>query len=180
MTPEDKDRKKRKHWWDDDSFDGQFDALQRMFEELMKMFSDIDSEDLFGTDSQEQLEEIFEQFQKNPMVWGFSAALGPDGKIRLNPFGNLNPEGPPPVARETREPLIDIMEQDKVVIIIAELPGVKRKELDITVSDYAVTIEVNNPERKYAKTIDLPAPVETESAKIDYNNGILEIEMKKR
>ncbi|MDO8055498.1 MAG: hypothetical protein Q6361_01435, partial [Candidatus Hermodarchaeota archaeon] len=93
MTPEDKDPKKRKHWWDDDSFNDQFDALQRMFEELMKMFSNIDPEDLFGTDSQEQIEEILEQLQKNPMVWGFSAALGSDGKISLNPFGNLNPEG---------------------------------------------------------------------------------------
>jgi len=180
MTSEDKDPKKRKRWWDDDSFTDQFDALQRMFEELMKMFADIDPEDLFGADSQEQIEDILEQFQKNPMVWGFSAALGPDGKIRLNPFGNLNPEGPPPVVRETREPLIDIMEQDDDIIIIAELPGIKRKDLDVKVSDYTVTIEVKNPERKYAKTIDLPAPVDTDSAKMDYNNGILEIELKKR
>ena len=180
MTPEDKDSEKKKRWWDDDSFTNQFDALQRMFEELMKIFSDIDPEDLFGTDSQEQIEEILEQFQKNPMVWGFSAALGPDGKIRLNPFGNLNPEGPPPVVRESREPLIDVMEQENDIIIIAELPGIKRKDLDVAVTDYAVTIQVNTPERKYAKTIDLPAPVVIDSAKIDYNNGILEIEVTKR
>ncbi|MHA2428235.1 MAG: archaeal heat shock protein Hsp20 [Candidatus Hermodarchaeia archaeon] len=180
MTSEDKDKKKRRRWWDDDSFDDQFDALQSMFEELMKMFSDIDPEDLFGTDSQEQIEEILEQFQKNPMVWGFSASLGPDGKIQLNPFGNLNPEGPPPVVSDTREPLIDVMEQDEDIILIAELPGIKEKDLDIAVSDYTVTIQVNNPERKYAKTIDLPAPVQINSAKSNYNNGILEIKIKKR
>jgi HSP20 family protein len=72
------------------------------------------------------------------------------------------------------------MEQENAIIIIAELPGIKRKDLDVAVSDYTVAIQVNTPERKYAKTIDLPAPVDIDSAKIDYNNGILEIEITKR
>ncbi|MFX0169863.1 MAG: archaeal heat shock protein Hsp20 [Candidatus Hodarchaeota archaeon] len=180
MSSEDKDEKRRKRWWDSDSFDDQFEAIQRMFEELMKMFSDIDPEDIFGSDSQNHIEEILDQFQKNPMVWGFSATIGPDGKIRLNPFGNLNTDGASPVVREVREPLIDVMEHDDDIVIIAELPGIKRSEIDVEISDYTVTIQVNNPKRKYAKTLDLPAPVNTDSAKIDYNNGILEIQIKKR
>ncbi len=174
------DRKKRKRWWDEDSYDSQFEAIQHMFEEIMKMFADTNPEDLFGADAQEQLEEMLKHLQKNPMVWGFSAAIGPDGKMRLNPFGNLNPEGAPPVVREEREPLIDVMEQDSDIVIVAELPGVKRKDLDINISDYQITIHVNTPDRKYAKNVDLPAPVDADSAKINYSNGILEIQIKKR
>lgn len=179
MAEED-DRRKRKRWWDDESTDTQFEALQRMFEEIMKMFSDVNPEDMFGPDAQHQLEEIFEQLQKNPMVWGFSAGIGPDGKMRLNPFGNLKPDGAPPVVRDEREPLIDVMEQDDEVIIIAELPGVKQDEIKVKVTDYNVTIQVESTKRKYAKDIDLPAPVNIESVKTSYNNGILEIQLQKR
>ena len=179
MAEED-DRRKRKRWWDDESTDAQFEALQRMFEEIMKMFSDVNPEDMFGPDAQHQLEEILEQLQKNPMVWGFSAGIGPDGKMRLNPFGNLKPNGAPPVVRDEREPLIDVMEQDNNVIIIAELPGVKKDEIKVKVTDYTVTIQVESTDRKYAKELDLPAPVEIETVKTSYNNGILEIQLQKR
>lgn len=178
--PEEDDRRKRKRWWDDESTDAQFEAIQRMFEEIMKMFSDVNPEDMFGPDAQHQLEEIMKQLQKNPMVWGFSAGIGPDGKMRLNPFGNLNPDGAPPVVREKREPLIDVMEEDDKVIIIAELPGVKRSDINVKVTDYKVTIEVESTKRQYAKDIDLPVPVDMRSAKTSYNNGILEIQLQKR
>jgi HSP20 family protein len=179
MAEED-DRRKRKRWWDDESTDAQFEALQRMFEEIMKMFSDINPEDMFGPDAQNQIEEILEQLQKNPMVWGFSAGIGPDGKVRLNPFGNLNPEGAPPVVRNQREPLIDVMEQDTEVIVIAELPGVNQEDINVKVTDYTVTIQVESSKRKYAKTIDLPTPVDATSVNTNYNNGILEIQLQKR
>jgi HSP20 family protein len=180
MPTDDEDSKKRKRWWDDDSFDSQFQAIQRMFQELMKIFEDTDPEDLFGEDAQDRLEEMFEHLQKNPMVWGFSAALGPDGKMRLNPFGNLNPEGAPPVVREEREPLFEVMEQDEEIIIVTELPGVKREDILIKATDYSVIIQVETADRKYAKTIDLPASVETSTLKTSYNNGILEIQIQKR
>ncbi len=179
MSSED-ERKKRKRWWDDESFEGQFEAIQRMFEEIMKMFADSNPEDLFGQDAQSQFEKILKHLQKNPMVWGFSAAIGPDGKIRMNPFGNLKPEGGPPAVREQREPLIDVMEQNDCVVIVAELPGVKREEIDVKTSDYSVTIQVDSANRKYAKQLDLPAAVDISSTQISYNNGILEIQIKKR
>ena len=51
MAEED-DRRKRKRWWDDESTDAQFEALQRMFEEIMKMFSDINPEDTYELSSE--------------------------------------------------------------------------------------------------------------------------------
>lgn len=180
LPTDEEDRKKRKRWWDDDSFDMQFEAIQRMFEEMMKMFADTNPEDLFGTEAQDQFEELLKHLQKNPMVWGFSAAVGPDGKMRLNPFGNLNPEGGPPMVRKEREPLIDIMEQDEDIIIVAELPGITHDDLRVKVSDYSVAIHVDTEDRKYAKDLDLPAPVDPNSTKVNFNNGILEIQIQKR
>jgi HSP20 family protein len=180
LPSDEEDRKKRKRWWDDDSFNMQFEAIEQMFEEIMKMFAETSPEDLFGTDAEDQFKEILKHLQKNPMVWGFSAAIGPDGKIRLNPFGNLKPEEAPPVVREEREPMIDIMEQDDTIIILAELPGVKEDDLQVKVDDYNVIIQVDTPNRKYAKNLDLPAPVDKNSVQTNYNNGILEIKIQKR
>jgi HSP20 family protein len=177
--PSEDDRKKRRRWWDED-FNNQFEAIQRMFEEIIKTFTDKSPEDLFGPDAQEQFEEILRELQKNPMVWGFSAAIGPDGRIKLNPFGNLNPQDAPPVVQEQREPLIEVMDQDEVIIIIAEIPGVKEEDIQLDISNNQVTINIDAPNRKYAKTIDLPATVNHEVAEVHYANGILEVQIPKK
>jgi HSP20 family protein len=84
------------------------------------------------------------------------------------------------VVRDEREPLIDVMEQDDEVIILAELPGVRKDEIKVKVTDYSVTIQVESTNRKYAKDIDLPAAVDINSVRTSYNNGILEIQLQKR
>lgn len=178
--PSEEDRKKRRRWWDEDLFNSQFDAIQKMFEEIMKMLTDKSPEEIFGEDVEEQFEELLRELQKNPMVWGFSAAIGPDGRIQLNPFGNLNPNEPPPVVREEREPLIEIMDQDKSIILIAEIPGVEEEDIQLNITENRVEIKVDTPVRKYAKSVNLPARVKRDAAKVHYSNGILEIQITKQ
>ncbi|MEM4564169.1 MAG: Hsp20 family protein, partial [Desulfurococcaceae archaeon] len=42
-----------------------------------------------------------------------------------------------------------------------------------------LTIRASNEERKYYKEVDLPAPVDPESGKATYKNGVLEVRFKK-
>ena len=176
MSPDDDRRDKRRRWWeDDDLFRTQFEAVKRMIEELMKQLGENAPDEL----DEESLKEMLGELQKNPMVWGFSAAVGPDGRVQLNPFGNVTATGQTPTVREEREPLVEVEDQDEAVMVIAELPGVAKDDIQLKLDDTRVTIRVDTPLRKYAKTIDLPAPVKWKRAKVNYTNGILELRLPK-
>jgi HSP20 family protein len=177
LSPDDDRREKRRRWWEDDElFRTQFEAVKRMIEELMERLGDSAPE---GAIDEEKLEDMLREIQKSPMVWGFSAAAGPDGRVQLNPFGNVSPKGETPTLREEREPLVEVMDQDEAVIVVAELPGVAKDDIQLKLDETRVTIRVDTPHRKYAKTIDLPAPVKWKRAKVNYTNGILELRLPK-
>jgi HSP20 family protein len=177
LSPEDDRPEKRRRWWEDDElFRTQFEAVKRMIEELMERLGDSAPEEVFD---EEKLEDMLRELQKSPMVWGFSAAVGPDGRVQLNPFGNVSAEGETPTVREEREPLVEVMDQEEAVIVVAELPGVAKDDIQLKLDEMRVTIRVDTPLRKYAKTIDLPAPVKWKRAKVNYTNGILELRLPK-
>ena len=93
-------------------------------------------------------------------------------------------------------PQLDVKETEKEIEVCAELPGIEAKDLDIDVTEDELTIrgekrserESNEKgrywsERTYGsfeRTIPLPAPVEGEKAKSDFENGILRITLPKR
>ena len=176
LSGDEKRRKKLPPWWEDELFQNQFQGLRRMIEELMERFSGASTQDVFGPDS-EMLENLLRQLQDNPMIWGFSATVSPDGRIQLNPFGNLSTEGSTPSVKNEREPLIEVMKQDGAVIIVAELPGVRKEDIQITNTETQVTIRDIGPKRKYFKTIDLPVPCQRKIGKMTYANGILEVRL---
>jgi HSP20 family protein len=180
MSSDDERRRKRPPWWDDDLFASQFDAIKRIVDELFERIGEEAPEDLLGPDAEEHLEEIMRELQKTPMIWGFSATIGSDGRIQMNPFGNVQADGDSTTVREERQPLIEVMNQENAIILIAELPGVKEDDILLTITETRITLRVDTTERKYAKTIDLPEPVDKDTAQVTYNNGILEINLTKR
>lgn len=92
---------------------------------------------------------------------------------------------------EGKLPLIDIIDHDTELVVRAELPGVKKEELDISVTDEYLTIktlkekEVLEEEEKFyrhemlhglfERTIPLPMAVEVDKIKAVLKDGILEI-----
>lgn len=112
-----------------------------------------------------------------PIVYGYSVTIGPDGKPVVREFGNIRSgEGKPSKAIQgKREPLVDVVSSEKEVRVIAEVPGVKKDEINLTLSSRSLTISVDAEGRSYFKELELPAAVETEGAKSSYNNGILEV-----
>jgi HSP20 family protein len=113
-----------------------------------------------------------------PFVYGYSVKMGPDGKPIIREFGNMKPglgEGKPPLnLRNQREPLVDIIEDDETIKILAELPGVEKNDIKLFATSKNFTLKVDNPNRKYYKELKFPSEVEESSAKSTYKNGILE------
>ena len=112
-----------------------------------------------------------------PIVYGYSVTIGPDGKPVVREFGNVRSgEGKPWKAiQDKREPLVDVVSSGKEVRVIAEMPGVKKEDINVTVNEKSVTISVDSEDRGYYKELDLPGLVEPKGARSTYNNGILEV-----
>ena len=120
-----------------------------------------------------------------PFIWGYTMTIGPDGKPIIREFGNMRPEfmGAPPKptlnVQEYREPLVDVVETEDEVKVVAELPGVEKDQIQLYATERGLTISVDTPERKYYKELELPAEVDPSTAKSKYRNGILEVVLKK-
>ncbi len=112
-----------------------------------------------------------------PIVYGYSVTIGPDGKPVVREFGNVRKgEGRPwNEIQDKREPLVDVVSSDKEVRVIAEMPGVSKQDIDLTVNEKSLVISVEKEDRRYYKELDLPGVVDPKGAKSSYNNGVLEV-----
>jgi HSP20 family protein len=112
-----------------------------------------------------------------PIVYGYSVTIGPDGKPVVREFGNVRSgEGRPWKAiQDKREPLVDVVSSGKEVRVIAEMPGVNKEDISVTVNERAMTISVDKEDRGYYKELELPGIVDPKGARSNYNNGILEV-----
>jgi len=59
------------------------------------------------------------------------------------------------------------------------VPGVKKEDIDLEVTENTLTIKVDTKDRKYYKEVELPCEVDPNSAKATYQNGVLDVELKK-
>lgn len=124
-----------------------------------------------------------------PFVYGYSMTIGPDGKPQIREFGNVKPSlksetpfgsrRPRLDVKEEREPLVDVMSTDGEVKVVAEIPGVDKKDIKVYAAEKTLTISVDTPQRKYYKEVELPATIDPKTAKSIYKNGVLEVTMTK-
>jgi HSP20 family protein len=163
-------------WFSD--FDEMF---ERMFQDMAK---DIPREMM----KEKKLPDGSTIRQFGPFVYGYSMSVGPDGKPIIQEFGNVKPskrqgmfgfEQPALEPTDSREPLVDVINEAEQVRVLAELPGVEKSDIKTTISEDTLTIKVETPTRKYYKDVQLPAGVDPESSKASYNNGVLEIALRK-
>jgi HSP20 family protein len=75
------------------------------------------------------------------------------------------------------EPFVDdvLDEKSKTLKLIAEMPGVEKQDIKLTVQDRMAYISAEKGERKYRAEIPLKYRVDEDSAKATYSNGILEV-----
>jgi len=114
------------------------------------------------------------------------------------PFSFMRPAWIPRFRMTEREeimPSIDIFEQGDDVVVKAELPGMKKEDINVSVTDNTVTItgekkqeekvEKKNyfrMERSYGsftRGFHLPTEVQSDKAKANFKDGILEVRIPK-
>jgi len=92
---------------------------------------------------------------------------------------------------ESTSPRVDVIDRDDEVVVRAEVPGMRKEDLDISLIDDAITIkghsEHEEKEEKgeyyrceiargaFSRTVGLPAAVDTGKAKASFKDGVLEI-----
>ena len=111
-------------------------------------------------------------------IYGFSVRTGLDGEARVRPFGNIKPTKSGPEVVDVREPLIDVFDEGDELLIVAELPGVSDREIEVAVSDGLLTLQATG-EHRYAKELELTVRIEAEPTRRLYRNGLLELRFAK-
>ena len=159
--------------WGFDDVDKMFKEMEEMMEDEFKTFTSRIPKDYVR---ERKLPDGSTTREWGPFVYGYSVKIGPDRKPEIREFGNVKPtrEGLPQV-QEEREPLVDIVETDSEIHVVAELPGVDKEDIKLSGTEESLTIEVDAPERKYYKDVKLPAKVRVGEAKTGYKNGVLEV-----
>ena len=145
------------------------DEFNRIFKKMSNSFFNKD--------------DIFEEFKtkgssQGPYYYGYTMTVGPDGKPIVKEYGNAKPELVS--APNTREPIVDTIvdEKEKLVKLVAEMPGVDKSDLKVVVQDKSVNLSAEHGEKKYQVNVPIQYKVDENSAKASYKNGILELVFK--
>lgn len=166
----------------DDPFD-RYDDIQDLLDQF---------EEVFGpqfAQIREMMERMMEDLeegaldQDEPFVYGFTMRMGPDGQPHFDDFGNVRGASEAGVDVDpdagTREPLTDVIESRDTISVTVELPGVAKDDIQLTVTPRQAKIHVDGEDRRYFKTVDLPADVDPDSTRATYRNGVLDITIHK-
>jgi HSP20 family protein len=158
--------------------------ISKMMEEFMRQFSQLnpDLKDMSPEDLQKMINENMARMGVQPFVFKGKMTIGKDGIPRFEPFKNKQENSPNEVdIKEEREPLVDIMEEDEEVVIVAEIPGCVKENIELETTDNSLTIIACDEDkvRKYNTTVDLPSKINPDHARARYQNGILEVKLKK-
>lgn len=113
-------------------------------------------------------------------VYGFSMRVGLGGKPVIEQFGNVRETERGAEVTETRDPLVDVLDEGDHLLVIAELPGIDEKDIQLHAEGDILEIAAVSKDRKYQKEILLPASVQPETIESSYRNGILEIKLAKK
>jgi HSP20 family protein len=129
----------------------------------------------------EEMERMFDAFSRRSWLrpWRFDWPALPDA---LMPFNG-------------RLPKVDVIDDETDVTVRAEVPGVEKKDLDISVGEDSVTIKGSTQHEEketkgdyyrhelttgaFSRTVGLPATVDGAKAKAEFKNGILELTLPK-
>ncbi len=158
--------------------------VEEMMKEMERDFMDIDIEREIPELVRERRAVDGEVSKEiDPIVRGYSVTTGPDGRPVIRVFGNIR-RGPSKqwkeAITETREPLVDVVDGKKDIRVIAELPGARKQDIDLTADGTSLVISAETPSRSYRKKLELPSPVELKRSSSTFNNGVLQVTFPKR
>lgn len=128
----------------------------------------------------EEMDRMFDQFMRRG--W-------------MRPWRFDWPSFPEMTLPEMKAPKVDVVDREGEVLVRAEVPGIDKKDLDITVGENTVTIKgsTRHEEKEekgdyyrreitagsFSRTVALPADVDGARAKASFKDGVLELTLPK-
>ena len=86
----------------------------------------------------------------------------------------------PVVSKPKHEGTMSYEETDKEILFTIDLPGLTKKDIDISVEPNAITVKgENGGKRKYNYSRKFRPTVDVDSAKATFKNGVLDITVTK-
>lgn len=92
-------------------------------------------------------------------------------------------------------PAVEVSETDSSIQVTAELPGVAKEDVSVDLDDNVLTIRGEKKEEKkveqaeqylveryygsFQRSFTLPAPVDPEKVRAEFNNGVLTVKLEK-
>jgi HSP20 family protein len=125
----------------------------------------------------DDFEQMWTRVRTEPYFYGYTLTVGSDGRPIVRQYGNVIPGLAP---TDIREPFVDeVVDKDnKTLKLIAEMPGVDKKDIKVTIEDKHARISAESGTRKYDTRIPLKYKIDENSVKAAYANGILEVSLK--
>ncbi len=193
---------KKSTMYDDTS--QEFEYLQ---EEISRMFNHFYILTPYSTKemvSEYRIPKYDDLQQDGLIVYGYTLTVGSNGRPQITEFGNVKSFVDEEMGKEKtnrvislgenwteltsttskisaeREPVVDVTSTDKEVKVVLEILGVREEDIAINAYDDKLEILTNGSQRNYHKLIELPQDADTETARFTYNNGVLEVTLKKK
>jgi HSP20 family protein len=112
-------------------------------------------------------------------------------------FGRFFRGGPSLAVGEARAwtPSVDMIDRKEELLVRADLPGLEQKDVEVSVEDGMLTIRGERKEEKetkeedyyccerwagaFARSVALPAGIESDKVKATFRNGVLEVHLPK-
>ena len=133
-----------------------------------------------GMNPFEDVEQLFERFFGGPR----------GAMLAESPLWDALASAPP------RPPKVDVVDREKEILVRAELPGIDRKDLDVSVNEHTVTIKGQSRHESededgdyyrreiargaFTRTVTLPGAVDADSTSAKFSDGVLELTLPKR
>ncbi len=84
-----------------------------------------------------------------------------------------------PSLMNKRQPPIDVFEEENCLIVLAELPGIDEKDVNVKAEENSVTITAENTAKKYFEMVRLPTRINKDTTEFTCRNNILQLRLKK-
>ena len=154
----------------------QWGFRDRFFEQVEREFSE--AEDMLNRMFKAAAESGVEGSRTQPYFYGYQITVGTDGKPHIREFGNLKPSQKGLLEQnEVRQPLVDtsINEKENTMIITAEMPGITKEDVKVTVEEGLVKIHAEKGNKKYHTELPVDEELDADTTKASYINGVLEL-----
>jgi HSP20 family protein len=153
-----------------------WDLRDRFFEQIEREFSEAEA--MLNRMFKAVAESGADGMHTQPYFYGYQVTVGADGKPNIREFGNVRPTQKGLIEQnEVREPLVDtsINEKENTMIITAEMPGITKEDVKVTMEEGLVKINAEKGNKKYHTELPVDKELDEDTTKASYINGVLEL-----